>query len=173
MSLRAFALIRSVRDFPKKGIKFLDITPLLADGEVFKEVIRDMAAPWKDSGIKWVMASEARGFILGAAVAVELGAGFIPMRKPGKLPGETESIEYALEYGKDSLEMHKSPPFEKGRTLLVDDVLATGGTAEAMADLAVIMGADVEGFQFLLEIQSLGGRKRIENMSPVTLMTFP
>jgi len=166
------SLIREVPDFPKKGINFLDITPMLSDSKALKLAVVGMASSWVESGVTWVMASEARGFILGSAVAVELGAGFIPMRKPGKLPGEVESQPYTLEYGQDSLEVHVDPPFQKGKVLLLDDVLATGGTAAAMADLAVGMGADVVGFQFLLEIYSLKGRATIADMNVHSLLMY-
>ncbi len=158
---RLEALVRDVPDFPTPGIVFKDITPLLADPGAMVEAIRAMADPWRRSNIDFVLGIEARGFILGAMVAVELGAGFVPARKPNKLPRETFSESYGLEYGHDSIEIHTDSIPEGSRTLIVDDVLATGGTAAAAARLVGACGAELVGFEFLMELTFLEGRSRL------------
>lgn len=155
--------IRDVPDFPKPGIIFKDITPLLASPEGFHEAIEMLAAPYLDRGVTKVLGAEARGFILGGALANRLGAGFVPARKPGKLPYETTSAEYALEYGTDQLEMHIDAVGPGDVVLIVDDVLATGGTAAAKADLVTRSGAEVAGFSFLIELDFLGGRAKLDD----------
>jgi adenine phosphoribosyltransferase len=157
--------IRDVPDFPKPGIVFKDITPLLADARLFRAVTDAMAAPFASSGITHVVAIESRGFILGAPVAQRLGAGFIPVRKPGKLPHLTSTIEYELEYGTDQLQIHTDACNANGRVLIVDDVLATGGTAAATHSLLTGIGAEVAGFSFLMVLGFLPGLSRLTNLS--------
>jgi adenine phosphoribosyltransferase len=150
MNLESY--IRDIPDFPKEGIVFKDITPLLASPEGFRQAIDTIADAFADDGITKVLGAEARGFIFGGALAYKLGAGFIPARKPGKLPWETTKAEYALEYGTDVLEMHLDAIGEGDVVLIVDDVLATGGTAAAKAQLAASTGATVAGLAFLIEL---------------------
>lgn len=151
-------LIRDIPDFPKPGIVFKDVTPLLADAEAFAATIRAMAEPWRDAKLDAVVGIESRGFIFGAALALELGAGFVPVRKPGKLPAVTLSESYALEYGLDSLQVHVDALPPGARVLLVDDVLATGGTLRAALSLLRRQGAEVAGAAVLIELAALGGR---------------
>ncbi|WP_449466594.1 adenine phosphoribosyltransferase [Stenotrophomonas humi] len=153
--------IRDVNDFPKPGILFKDITPLLADADGLRAAIKAMAAPWRDAGVQAVLGVEARGFILGAALALELGAGFVPVRKPGKLPGVTLKQEYALEYGSDRIEVCADAIAPGTRVVLVDDVLATGGTLAAALLLAGQLQAEVLGAAVLVELDGLGGRTRL------------
>jgi adenine phosphoribosyltransferase len=154
--------LRPIKDYPKPGIVFQDITPVLGDGALLRDVVAAMAEPFGSSELTHVVGIEARGFILGGAVATTLGVGFVPVRKPGKLPWERIKEEYALEYGTDALEAHRDGTGERGRVLVVDDVLATGGTARAAASLARKLGAEVVGWAFLLEISFLKGRERLE-----------
>ena len=154
-------LIREVPDFPKPGILFKDITTLLSDAGGFSRAIACLAEPFEDAGIDKVVGIESRGFIFGAAVAERLGAGFVPARKPGKLPARTARVEYALEYGTDALEMHQDAVEGGQRVLIVDDLLATGGTARAAADLITGRGAEVHAFAFLIELDALRGRERL------------
>ncbi len=154
--------LRPIPDYPKPGIVFQDITPVLADGKLLRTLVGAMADPFREQGITHVVGIEARGFILGGAVAVSLDAGFVPARKPGKLPWERVSESYALEYGTDCLECHRDGLDLNARVLIVDDVLATGGTARAAAQLARGLGAEVVGWTFLLEIGGLGGLDRLE-----------
>jgi adenine phosphoribosyltransferase len=160
-------LIRDVADFPKPGIVFKDITPVLADAAAFDAALRDLAAPWRDTPIDAVLAIEARGFILGAPLARALGAGFVPLRKPGKLPTRTLSQRYALEYGHDALELHADAVSVGARVLLVDDVLATGGTLQAARSLAERAQAQVVGAAVLIELTALGGRARWDGDAPL------
>lgn len=155
--------LRPIPDYPKPGIVFQDITPVLGDGDLLRAVVAGMAEPFRDRGITHVLGIEARGFILGGAVATQLGIGFIPARKPGKLPWERVTVTYALEYGTDSIEAHRDALSSGSRVLIVDDVLATGGTAEAAGQLAVGLGSEVAGWSFLLEIAALGGRSRLNS----------
>src|SRR5437867_7740881 len=150
--------IRHVPDFPKAGILFYDITTLLQDAAGFRMAIDSLALPFKDRGIDVVVGIESRGFIFGAAVADRIGAGFIPVRKPGKLPSKTVRQTYALEYGTDALEMHQDAVSRGQRVLIVDDLLATGGTARATAGLVEGLGGDVRAFAFLIELLGLNGR---------------
>ncbi len=164
--------IRDIPDYPKKGILFRDITPLLKDGNAFVTVIGEMANPFRESHIDYVAGIEARGFILGGALANELGAGFIPIRKKGKLPSRTISADYDLEYGKGTIEVHEDA-VEKGSTvLIVDDLLATGGTAKAAADLMKRLGANIAGFAFLVELTELGGIAKLEGKKVVCLVKY-
>lgn len=153
--------IRDVPDFPAPGILFRDLTPLWDDPGLFAEAVRAMAAPFSSAGISKVLGIEARGFIFGPAVALELKAGFIPARKAGKLPGPCERVEYALEYGKDALEVRRGAISRADRCLVVDDVLATGGTAGAAANLAALAGGEVAGLMFFIELAALGGRRKL------------
>lgn len=153
--------IRDVPDFPKSGIVFKDITPVLLDPALFAGAAEAMAAPFESAGVTHVLAIESRGFMFGAPIALRLRAGLVPVRKPGKLPGERERVEYALEYGTDALEMHADAIGPGDRVLVVDDVLATGGTAAAAARLVNARGAELAGFSFLLELRFLQGRGRL------------
>jgi adenine phosphoribosyltransferase len=153
--------LRVVPDFPEPGILFQDITPLLADAPLFADVVNAMAAPWRNETITHVAGIESRGFILAAPVAVALGAGFIPIRKAGKLPWKTTTLDYALEYGTGQLEMHVDACTPSSRVLLVDDVLATGGTASAACALIESVGSEVAGCAFLLTIAALAGASRL------------
>jgi adenine phosphoribosyltransferase len=155
------ARIRDIPDFPKPGIVFKDITPLLLDARALQEAVRGLAEWARPRTVDFVVAPEARGFILGAALALELGAGFVPARKPGKLPHETRSAEYVLEYGVDALEMHADALADGARVLVHDDLLATGGTAGALAALVEGAGAAIAGCAFLVELRFLGGRARL------------
>jgi len=154
-------LIRPIPDFPKPGILFRDITPLLADAAALAAAIAALAEPWRDARLDAVAAVEARGFLFAAPLAIELGVGVIPVRKPGKLPADTIAHEYDLEYGRDRLEMHKDVLAPGSRVLVVDDVLATGGTAAACMRLVEAGGGQVAGAAFLVEIEPLGGRNRL------------
>jgi adenine phosphoribosyltransferase len=155
------SLIRPVPDFPKPGILFRDITPLLADHDGFAEAIRLLAAPWRNEKLDAIAAVEARGFLFAGPMALALGVGVIPVRKPGKLPAATISHAYDLEYGRDTLEMHADVLRHASRVLVVDDVLATGGTAAACMKLIEAGGGTVAGAAFLVEITPLGGRERL------------
>jgi adenine phosphoribosyltransferase len=165
------ARLRDVPDFPKPGIRFKDITPVLADASLFARVITAMADPFRSRGVTHVAGIESRGFLLAAPVALQLGAGVIPIRKPGKLPARTIIREYALEYGTDRLEVHADACPSRSRVLLVDDVLATGGTAAAAAGLIEEVGGEVVGCAFLLAIGALGGKKRLSGREIRTLLT--
>ena len=153
-------LIRDVPDFPKPGIAFKDITPLLANPDGFLATLRALAQPWRGTELEAVVGIESRGFILGAALAAELGVGFVPVRKPGKLPAATLKQEYQLEYGTDCLHVHADAVQPGERVLLVDDVLATGGTLLATLALARRLGARVAGAAVLIELSALGARTR-------------
>ena len=153
--------IRHVPDFPKPGILFYDVTTLLKDPEGFKLAIDAMSQPYQDLGITLVVGIESRGFILGAAVADRIGAGFVPVRKLGKLPAATIRASYQLEYGTDSLEMHRDAIDRGQKVLIVDDLLATGGTARATVDLVRQLGGDVAGVAFLIELVELNGRAKL------------
>src|SRR6188472_2588433 len=167
MSLRGF--IRDIPDFPKPGIVFKDITPLLLDPAALDAAVTGIADYARPLNVDLVVAAEARGFILGAAVARELGVGFVPARKPGKLPAETVSAEYILEYGVDALEMHADALADGARVLLHDDLLATGGTARALCELVEGVGGDVTGFAFLVELEFLEGRRRLDGYDVLAL----
>jgi adenine phosphoribosyltransferase len=155
--------IRHVPDFPKPGILFYDITTLLGDPAGFRETVSALATPFGGHGIEQVVGIESRGFILGAAVASALHAGFVPIRKPGKLPSRTEREDYALEYGTDGLEIHHDAVRPGQRVLIVDDVLATGGTARAASTLVRRIGGELVGLSFLIELDFLQGRSKLGN----------
>jgi adenine phosphoribosyltransferase len=164
--------IRDIPDFPKPGIVFKDITPLLLDPASLDLAVTSIADFARPLAVDFVLAAEARGFILGAAVARELGVGFVPARKPGKLPGQTVSAEYILEYGVDALEMHADALADGARVLLHDDLLATGGTARALADLATGRGAVVAGCAFLVELTFLHGREKLAPYPVHSLVSY-
>ena len=153
--------IRNVPDFPKAGILFYDITTLLRDPEGFRAVIDALTAPFDGKGIDLVVGIESRGFLMGGAVADRLGAGFVPVRKPGKLPAKAVKESYALEYGTDSLEMHEDAVVSGQKVLIVDDVIATGGTAKATAGLVRRLGGTVHALAFLIELDALQGRAKL------------
>ena len=161
MDLRSY--IRDVLDF-KPGITFFDITPLLADPGAFRYAIDTLAERYKDSGANKIVAAEARGFLFGAPLAYRLGVGFIPVRKPGKLPYKTTSVSYDLEYGSDSLEMHVDAVQAGDRVLIIDDLLATGGTTNGMIKLVQNAGAEVAGIGFLIELGFLEGASKLEGI---------
>lgn len=166
------AKIRHVPDFPKPGILFYDITTLLRDAEGFRLAIDSLEAPYRQAGIDLVVGIESRGFILGAAVADRLGAGFVPVRKVGKLPSQTLRVTYDLEYGTDSLEMHHDAIVAGQRVLIVDDLLATGGTARATVDLVKKTGGVVHGVAFLIELAFLGGRAKLQGERVHTVLVY-
>ena len=165
-------LIRTIPDFPKPGIQFRDITTLLLHPEGLRRSVSAMVEPYRDQGIDRVVGIESRGFILGAPIALELGTGFVPMRKAGKLPGEKVGVEYELEYGSDRLEIH-TDALERGmQVLMVDDLLATGGTMRAACDLVEQVGCRVAGLAFLVELVDLGGRQKLSEYPIVRLVEF-
>jgi adenine phosphoribosyltransferase len=164
--------IRDIPDFPQKGIVFRDITPLLRNQEAFKEAIDRMCELVSDRDFDLVVAPEARGFILGAAMAYKLGKGFVPVRKPGKLPYKTVYEEYQLEYGTERLHIHEDAVEKGQRVLIVDDVLATGGTAEALIRLVKKLGGEVVSLAFLVELSYLEPRKRLKSYDIKTLIVY-
>jgi adenine phosphoribosyltransferase len=170
LDLRSF--IRDIPDFPRRGIVFKDITPLLLDPIALDAAVAGLEAYAEPLGAQLVVAAEARGFILGAALARQLGAGFVPARKPGKLPHETVSAEYALEYGIDALEVHADALAGGARVLIHDDLLATGGTAAAMCELAERAGAAVVACAFVIELAALGGRERLADRKVRSLVVY-
>jgi len=165
-------LIRSIPDFPVKGILFRDITTLIRDGEAFQEAVDTMVEHYIDTDIDVVVAVEARGWIFGAPLAYELGAGFVPVRKPKKLPSETVSISYSLEYGSNVLEMHKDAISAGTKVLIVDDLLATGGSAKAAAELVEKLGGKVVGLAFLIELVDLKGRDQLKGYDIYSMIEF-
>jgi adenine phosphoribosyltransferase len=166
------AKIRDVPNFPKPGILFKDITPLLLDPRALRRAVELMAEPFQAANLSRVVSIESRGFLLGAPIALALDAGLVPIRKPGKLPAARGRVEYALEYGTDALEMHKDAVGPGDRVLIVDDVLATGGTAEAAAKLVRSHGAEVAGFTFLIELDFLKGRERLKQERVEALLHY-
>jgi adenine phosphoribosyltransferase len=164
--------IRIIEDFPKKGISFKDITTVLKDGEAFKDVIDKIVEIVKDKEIDLVVGPEARGFVLGAPVAYALGVGFVPVRKPGKLPADTLKYEYSLEYGNDALEIHKDAIEPGQRVLIVDDLLATGGTISAVAKLVEELGGVVASMGFVVELTGLNGREKLEGYDVFSLVQY-
>jgi len=169
---KIYQAIRDVPDFPKPGIMFKDITPLLLDPGRFRRALELMAAPFGGSKVQRVVSIESRGFLLGAPIALLLEAGLVPIRKPGKLPAARGRVEYMLEYGTDALEMHRDAVSQGDRVLIVDDVLATGGTAEAAAKLVRAHGAQVVGFTFLIELDFLKGRARLRKERVEALLHY-
>lgn len=169
---RLAASIRDIADFPRPGVGFKDITPLLGDAALLRATVDALAAPLADAGITKVLGVEARGFILATPVALLLGAGFVPVRKVGKLPWNVESAEYALEYGTDVLEVHRDAVTPGERVVIVDDVLATGGTAAAAVRLAETLGAEVVGLSFLLELSFLDGRAAVPGHAVTSLVSY-
>ena len=169
---RLAAHIRDIPDFPTPGVTFKDITPLLGDATLLREAVEGLARPHRASGITRVLGVEARGFILAAPVAVALGAGFVPVRKVGKLPWAVEKADYALEYGTDVLEIHRDALDPGERVLVVDDVLATGGTAAATVRLAAALGGEVVGLAFLIELTFLGGRAAVADCPVTSLLSY-
>ena len=169
---RLRAAIAEVPDFPKPGIAFKDITPLLADPELLQLALQAMARPFEGDGVTQVVAIESRGFILGAPIATMLGAGLIPIRKPGKLPRDTGRVEYDLEYGTDALEMHDDALKVGDRVLIVDDVMATGGTAGAAGQLVRKTGAELVGHAFLLELRFLNGREKLDGARAEAVLKY-
>jgi adenine phosphoribosyltransferase len=165
-------VIRNVPDFPKKGILFYDITTLLKDGPSFQEVIHTLAERYLDKKIDLVVGIESRGFIFGAALASHLGIGFVPVRKPGKLPAETLKMTYDLEYGQDSLEIHRDAIQPGLRVLLIDDLLATGGTAAAVLKMIKELGGVVAEVAFLVELEFLSGRKKLEGYEIYSMLKY-
>jgi adenine phosphoribosyltransferase len=172
LETRLRATIREVPDFPKPGILFKDITPVLADAALFSETTRAMARPFEKRGVSHVIAIESRGFILGGPIAQHLGAGLVPVRKRGKLPWQTLSEEYALEYGTDVLEIHVDALPAGATAVIVDDVLATGGTAAAVGALVQRAGAELHGFSFLMALGFLGGRSRLGTTRVETILEY-
>ncbi len=171
-SLDLTAFIRDVPDWPKKGILFRDITPLLANAEALQVAVKAMCAPYEKMGIDFVAAVEARGFIFGTAVAERLVAGFVPIRKKGKLPCKTECVSYGLEYGTDMIEMHQDTIPPGAKVLMVDDLLATGGTMRAACQLVERTGAQVIGVTCLIELTGLKGRERLSPYPVHTVITY-
>lgn len=164
--------VRDIPDFPRPGVVFKDITPLLADERAFKFCVDRLAEQFAGRPIDKVLGIEARGFIIAAPVAYRFGAGFIPVRKAGKLPWHVEKEEYVLEYGTDLLEIHKDAIEPGQRALIVDDVLATGGTAAASARLVERLGAEVAGMGFIIELAFLGGRGKVDGYDAVSLISY-
>jgi len=165
--------IRNVPDFPVKGIQFKDITTLIKNGDLFAQAIDLIYDPFRNEEINKIVSIEARGFIFGSALAYKLNAGFVPVRKPGKLPAETMSEEYELEYSKDSIEIHKDA-IEKGdKILIVDDLLATGGTAVACCKLVEKLGGQIVGLSFLIELIQLNARNFLKNYKIYSIVTYP
>ncbi|MGX7172737.1 adenine phosphoribosyltransferase [Enterococcus ratti] len=164
--------IASIPDYPSKGIIFRDISPLMADGEAYREATKQIVYYAKEKRIDMVVGPEARGFIVGCPVAYELGVGFAPVRKKGKLPRETIEVAYGLEYGTDTLTLHKDAIQPGQRVLICDDLLATGGTIKATIDLVEELGGIVVGCAFLIELMDLNGRKKIYGYDMITLMEY-
>ena len=165
-------VIRTIPDYPKPGIMFRDVTTLMSDPAAFRHAVDAIVAAYRDARIAKVVGIEARGFILGAPVAYKLGAAFIPVRKPGKLPHDVEGFEYELEYGTDTLEVHRDALGAGHRVVIIDDVLATGGTAAAAAALVEKLGGDVVGFGFLMELAFLDGRSRLADRDIRSLLVY-
>ena len=164
--------VREVPDWPQKGVGFKDVTPLLADPEALRYAIERLAEWGAEKNPDLVLGAEARGFILGAAIAKEIGCGFVPARRPGKLPPETISASYALEYGRNELELHPEMIPEGARVLIHDDVLATGGTARAIVELTEQLGGEVVGVAFVIELAFLNGREQLEGYDVTSLIAY-
>lgn len=172
MPERLKQLIRDVPDFPKPGIMFKDITPLLSDSSGLSLSVELMANPWRDERPDLVVGTESRGFIFGTAIAQSLSCGFVPIRKPGKLPAETISVKYELEYGSDEVQMHSDAIKPGQKVLMVDDLIATGGTMKAACELVTSVGAEILGVAVLIELVSLGGRKIIDPVMVHALLRY-
>ncbi|MFW5735063.1 MAG: adenine phosphoribosyltransferase [Oceanidesulfovibrio sp.] len=170
MDLRSY--IRDIPDFPKEGIVFFDITPLLGDGKAFASAIDSMYEKFKDTGATKVLAAEARGFIFGAPLAYKMGIGFVPVRKPGKLPYKTINVTYDLEYGTDTLCMHQDAVSEGEKVLVIDDLLATGGTAAGMLKLVHEVKGEIVGLGFLVQLGFLEGKEKLEDQGYTCLLTL-
>ncbi len=166
------ALIRDIPDFPKEGIMFRDITTLLKDAQGLKEIIDIFSDRYRDKGIKYILGADARGFIFGAAIAYNIGAGFVPIRKKGKLPYKTLSASYELEYGSNEVEMHVDAIENGDKVVIVDDLLATGGTAKAMLDLVKKLGGDIEEFAFMIELDDLNGRDKLQGENVFSIIKY-
>jgi adenine phosphoribosyltransferase len=166
------ATIREIPDWPKKGILFYDITTLLKNGPAFREVINGLIEPYRDQRVDLVVGMEARGFIFAPSVAYALAAGFVPVRKPGKLPAAKHKVSYDLEYGTDCLEIHQDAIQPGQRVLIVDDLIATGGTARAVADMVDRMGGTVVGLAFVVELEFLHGRQKLEGRRITSLLKY-
>ncbi len=164
--------IRNVQDFPKEGIGFKDITTLLKDGQAFRAAVDELSAPFAEQGISKVVGIESRGFVFGTVMAYNWNIGFVPVRKPGKLPADTLREEYELEYGTDSLEIHQDAIMAGEKVLIVDDLLATGGTAAATVKLVEKLGGDIAGIAFLIELAFLSGRKKLEGHRILSLIKY-
>jgi len=164
--------IRIIEDFPKKDISYKDITSLSQNGEAFHYAINAIAEYLKDKNVDLIIGPEARGFLIGAPVAYSLGLGFIPVRKKGKLPSETAEVDYELEYGTDTLEIHKDAIKPKQRVAIVDDLLATGGTIEAVAKLVETLGGEVAAIAFLIELTDLKGKEKLKNYEMISLIGY-
>jgi adenine phosphoribosyltransferase len=171
-SLDLRSLVREVDDFPTPGVGFKDVTPLLADPETLRETVGDLAGWVKSKNVDIVLGAEARGFWIGSAIAIEAGVGFVPARRPGTLPPETVSASYVLEYGENSLELHPELIPNGSRVVIHDDVLATGGTVEAIKGLVEQLGGVVVGACFIIELTFLGGRERLAGMDLHALITY-
>ena len=164
--------IRVIEDYPIEGISFKDITTLLKDKEAFNQSLDMLENAIKDIDFDYIIGIESRGFIFGAPLADRLGVGFIPIRKPGKLPGEIEKVSYELEYGNNELEMHKDALNKGDRVVVIDDLIATGGSAKAAAKLIESLGAEVAAFEFLIELEDLPGRKALEDYEVISLVKY-
>ncbi|SDT31058.1 adenine phosphoribosyltransferase [Paenibacillaceae bacterium GAS479] len=164
--------IRVIEDFPQPGIRFKDITTLLGNGEVYRSAIEDMKVALKDKGIDLIAGPEARGFVIGAPLALALGVGFVPIRKSGKLPGETVEASYDLEYGKDKLAVHKDAIKPGQRVLIADDLLATGGTIATTMNLIRQLGGEVVGASFLIELSYLNGHEKLDGIDVFSLIKY-
>ena len=172
MALDLTAYIRDVPDFPKPGILFKDITPLLSDPAALKDAVQALAEPYRDANLASVAAVESRGFIFAAAVACELGCGFVPLRKPDKLPAETTSATYELEYGTDTIEVHVDAIHPGDRVAIIDDVIATGGTAAAAVELVSGLGGNLVGISFLIDLAFLGGTAKLGDYPIHSVITY-
>ncbi|MGL5035345.1 MAG: adenine phosphoribosyltransferase [Microcystaceae cyanobacterium] len=168
------SLIRDIPDFPKPGIMFRDITTLLSDAEGLRYTLDTLAEKCREAGFQpdYVVGMESRGFLFGVPLAYQLGAGFIPVRKPGKLPAAVHQVEYDLEYGTDILEIHQDALAAHHQVLIVDDLIATGGTAKATAELLARIGCEVLGFAFIIELQGLGGREKLPTLPIISLVKY-
>ncbi|AFY69040.1 adenine phosphoribosyltransferase [Thalassoporum mexicanum PCC 7367] len=170
MDLKAY--IRDIPDFPKPGIVFRDITPVLAHPQGLPTVAKEIAAAFADQAIDYVVGIESRGFIIGTVVSHAIGCGFVPVRKPGKLPAAVHRVEYELEYGTDKLEVHQDAIAQGSRILIVDDIIATGGTAAATAKLVNLAGGELVGYGFMVELLALQGRQALPDVNVFSLITY-